>query len=81
MGKGSEVVVAPFVPETQGLQELVDQNNPPEKKTKTKPLKKAWLGHGKETKTRSSLSQCGNGNSMALRTRPTRTTLKQVSNF
>ena len=29
MGKGSEVVVAPFVPETQGLQELVDQNNTP----------------------------------------------------
>ena len=72
MGRGSEVVDAPFLPETQGL---VDQ------KTKTLPLKKAGLGHGMETKTRSSSSHCGDGNSMALRTRPTRTTLKQVSNF
>ena len=45
MGGGSEVVDAPFLPETQGL---VDQNNPP--KTKTLPLKKAGLGHGMETK-------------------------------
>ena len=41
MGGGSEVVDAPFLPETQGL---VDQ------KTKTLPLKKAGLGHGMETK-------------------------------
>ena len=76
MGGGSEVVDAPFLPETQGL---VDQNNPPPK-NENLTLKKGrtWTWNGDKG---SSSSHCGDGNSMALRTRPTRTTLKQVSNF
>ena len=78
MGGGSEVVDAPFLPETQGL---VDQNNPPKNENLTLKKGRTWTWNGDKDTLFFVPLHCDDGNSMALRTRPTRTTLKQVSNF